>query len=168
MPLNLFYTMVQKSQKWPKSQIKGGPALNVEKKKFREALEMSIDYQKQARRAVRRTCICVLFFFNRMWMYQAQTFCTTKLKIHFKEASQTKSITSERRREDCTLQENRECCCELCTTDLPRADQCTHIKRSLTSPKESDFCQFHVLFNLAPRLWYPPWLVYESRMAFPN
>ena len=29
MPLNLFYTMVQKSQKWPKSQIKGGggPAL---------------------------------------------------------------------------------------------------------------------------------------------
>ena len=27
MPLNLFYTMVQKSQKWPKPQIKGGPAL---------------------------------------------------------------------------------------------------------------------------------------------
>ena len=28
MPLNIFYTMVQKSQKWPKTQIKGGPALN--------------------------------------------------------------------------------------------------------------------------------------------
>ena len=30
MPLNLFYTMVQKSQKWPNTQIKGGgggPAL---------------------------------------------------------------------------------------------------------------------------------------------
>ena len=28
MPLYLFYTMVQKSQKWPKTQIKGGgPAL---------------------------------------------------------------------------------------------------------------------------------------------
>ena len=29
MSLNLFYTMVQKSQKWPKTQIKGGggPAL---------------------------------------------------------------------------------------------------------------------------------------------
>ena len=27
MPLNLFYTMVQKSQEWPKTQIKGGPAL---------------------------------------------------------------------------------------------------------------------------------------------
>ena len=27
MPLNLFYTMVQKNQKWPKTQIKGGPAL---------------------------------------------------------------------------------------------------------------------------------------------
>ena len=28
MPLNLFYTMVQNSQKWPKTQIKGGgPAL---------------------------------------------------------------------------------------------------------------------------------------------
>ena len=29
MPLNLFYTMVQKSQKWPKTQIEGGPALNL-------------------------------------------------------------------------------------------------------------------------------------------
>ena len=28
MPPNLFYTMVQKNQKWPKTQIKGGPALN--------------------------------------------------------------------------------------------------------------------------------------------
>ena len=27
MPLHLVYTMVQKSQKWPKTQIKGGPAL---------------------------------------------------------------------------------------------------------------------------------------------
>ena len=30
MPLNLFYTMVRKSQKWPKTQIKwGGPALTT-------------------------------------------------------------------------------------------------------------------------------------------
>ena len=29
MPLNLFYTMVQKSQKWPKTQIKGGSCLKV-------------------------------------------------------------------------------------------------------------------------------------------
>ena len=28
MPLNFFYTMVQKSQKWPKTQIKGGSCLN--------------------------------------------------------------------------------------------------------------------------------------------
>ena len=28
MPLYLFYTMVQKSQKWPKTQMIGGPALN--------------------------------------------------------------------------------------------------------------------------------------------
>ena len=28
MPLYLFYTMVQNSQKWPKTQIKGGPALS--------------------------------------------------------------------------------------------------------------------------------------------
>ena len=27
MPRNLFYTMVQKSQKWPKTQIKGGSCL---------------------------------------------------------------------------------------------------------------------------------------------
>ena len=29
MPLYLFYTMVQKSRKWPKTQIKGGPALSL-------------------------------------------------------------------------------------------------------------------------------------------
>ena len=29
MPLNLFYTMVQKSQKWPKTQIKGGSCLKI-------------------------------------------------------------------------------------------------------------------------------------------
>ena len=29
MPLYFFYTMVQKSQKWPKTQIKGGPALTA-------------------------------------------------------------------------------------------------------------------------------------------
>ena len=29
MPLNLFYTMVQKSQKWPKTQIKGGSCLKA-------------------------------------------------------------------------------------------------------------------------------------------
>ena len=27
MPLNLFHTMLQKSQKWPKTQIKGGSCL---------------------------------------------------------------------------------------------------------------------------------------------
>ena len=37
MPLNnLFYTMVQKSQKWPKTQIKGrGPALKLETHRLR-------------------------------------------------------------------------------------------------------------------------------------
>ena len=34
MPLNLFYTMVQKSQKWPKTQIKGGPALTLYHPRF--------------------------------------------------------------------------------------------------------------------------------------
>ena len=29
MPLYLFYTMVQKSQKWPKTQIKGGSCLKA-------------------------------------------------------------------------------------------------------------------------------------------
>ena len=42
MPLNVFYTMVQKSQKWPKTQIKGGgPALkliiNLEKSRLIKA-----------------------------------------------------------------------------------------------------------------------------------
>ena len=32
MPLYLFYTMVQKSKKWPKTQIKGGSCLNFGKK----------------------------------------------------------------------------------------------------------------------------------------
>ena len=31
MPLSLFYTMVQKSQKWPKTQIKGGSCLKIVK-----------------------------------------------------------------------------------------------------------------------------------------
>ena len=30
MPLNLFYTMVQKSKKWPKTQIKGGSCLKMD------------------------------------------------------------------------------------------------------------------------------------------
>ena len=37
MPLYLFYTMVQKSQKWPKTQIKGGSCLkksSIWKKSF--------------------------------------------------------------------------------------------------------------------------------------
>ena len=35
MPLDLFYTMVQKSQKWPKTQIKGGgPALRLGRPTF--------------------------------------------------------------------------------------------------------------------------------------
>ena len=38
MPLYFFYTMVQKSQKWPKTQIKGGPALIVQKWRFYQAL----------------------------------------------------------------------------------------------------------------------------------
>ena len=29
MPLDLFYTMVQKSQKWPKTQIKGGGTVKL-------------------------------------------------------------------------------------------------------------------------------------------
>ena len=33
MPLYVFYSMVQKSQKWPKTQIKGGPALTSLKNK---------------------------------------------------------------------------------------------------------------------------------------
>ena len=36
MPLNLFYTIVQKSQKWPKTQIKGGSCLNSAKKNERQ------------------------------------------------------------------------------------------------------------------------------------
>ena len=31
MPPNLFDTMVHKSQKWPKAQIKGGPAFRLMK-----------------------------------------------------------------------------------------------------------------------------------------
>ena len=34
MPVKFFYTMVQKSQKWPKTQIKGGPALRLTSKMY--------------------------------------------------------------------------------------------------------------------------------------
>ena len=51
MPLNLFYTMVQKSQKWPKTQIKGGgPALNSE--------EMSIKSRTFALTDLHNGCRC--------------------------------------------------------------------------------------------------------------
>ena len=39
MPLNLFYTMVQKSQKWPKTQIKGGGGSCL-KQKVRTSINM--------------------------------------------------------------------------------------------------------------------------------
>ena len=35
MPLNLFYTMVQKSQKWPKTQIKGVLPQGVQRHYYR-------------------------------------------------------------------------------------------------------------------------------------
>ena len=41
MPLNFFYTLVQKSQKWPKTQIKGGPAKFSQQTTF-ETLFMKI------------------------------------------------------------------------------------------------------------------------------
>ena len=43
MPLYLFYTMVQKSQKWPKTQIKGGSCLKLSetlKSVAKDVLEM--------------------------------------------------------------------------------------------------------------------------------
>ena len=39
MPLYFIYTMVQKSQKWPKTQIKGGPALTTPCQKDKLAAE---------------------------------------------------------------------------------------------------------------------------------
>ena len=42
MPVNLFYTMVQKSQKWPKTQIKGGgPALSRRVATYRKLRKVS-------------------------------------------------------------------------------------------------------------------------------
>ena len=42
MPLNVFYTMVQKSQKWPKTQIKGGGPVLVHS----SSLRLSDQYRK--------------------------------------------------------------------------------------------------------------------------
>ena len=43
MPLNLFYTMVQKSQKWPQTQIQGGSCLNnKDSKNWITALPLSL------------------------------------------------------------------------------------------------------------------------------
>ena len=44
MHLNLFYTMVQKSQKWPKTQIKGGSCLNWLKMLATENTEYLLHY----------------------------------------------------------------------------------------------------------------------------
>ena len=43
MHLNLFYTMVQKSQKWPKTQIKGGGScLNIEMQARKQILFVKV------------------------------------------------------------------------------------------------------------------------------
>ena len=64
MPLNLFYTMVQKSQKWPKTQIKGGgPAL-----KHLCCLEMRCVCILRARARARVcVCVCVCACVNVLW-----------------------------------------------------------------------------------------------------
>ena len=56
MPLNLLYTMVQKSQKWPKTQIKGGPALIVN-----SLLSGSFQIKFSAEREENLTLIVVVF-----------------------------------------------------------------------------------------------------------
>ena len=53
MPLNLVYTMVQNSQKWPKTQIKGGPALNVRR------YETAVVWKTNQRYEILNMCTCV-------------------------------------------------------------------------------------------------------------
>ena len=60
MSLNFFYTMVQKSQKWPKTQIKGGggggPALNM----HHAGIRQHSSFQKKPifeQCALRQTCM---------------------------------------------------------------------------------------------------------------
>ena len=48
MPLNVFYTMVQKSQKWPKTQIKGGPA-KITKQQQQQQQQKQQQQQQQGR-----------------------------------------------------------------------------------------------------------------------
>ena len=44
MPLYFFYTMVQKSQKWPKTQIQGGPALIGKRRRWCTVCGWSYDH----------------------------------------------------------------------------------------------------------------------------
>ena len=46
MPLLLFCTMVQQSQKWPKTQIKGGPALKLEEKSCFNFMKTRFDWER--------------------------------------------------------------------------------------------------------------------------
>ena len=57
MPLNVFYTMVQKSQKWPKTQIKGGggPALSC---RLWDALRICKVLHKCAHASAQRIVAC--------------------------------------------------------------------------------------------------------------
>ena len=50
MPLYFFYTMVQKSQKWPKTQIKGGPALIFEWRGQIDRITMVIKWRQKIAR----------------------------------------------------------------------------------------------------------------------
>ena len=47
MPLYLFYTMVQKSQKWPKTQIKGGGVSFIVQIQQSQSIELKCWHHRQ-------------------------------------------------------------------------------------------------------------------------
>ena len=70
MPLYLFYTMVQKSQKWPKTQIKGGPALKQHLKCVTPYL-LPFEYKWKVPKSLGK----LIFLYNLIWLQPAAKHC---------------------------------------------------------------------------------------------
>ena len=85
MPLDLFYTMVQQSQKWPKTQINGGSCLRQDPL---EAILVIFG---------RRALIFFLFERSRKKMKNDATFVRMRSGDHLGDAKMSKKGTSLRR-----------------------------------------------------------------------
>ena len=110
MPLYFFYTMVQKSQKWPKTQIKGGPALTLceataRSTKLRKMqFYKSVFYQKNEALLFITTLPCLKVFASLITKNKSKSSWHTEkfAKNRLKEKSSGRMRTKRQNRKVCS------------------------------------------------------------------